>query len=159
MCGCSAVTNSRTPRAVARQAPLSMGFFRQGDWSGWPCPLPGDLPDPGIKPMSPVSPTLAGGFFTKEPPGKPDEQACEDKYMNYYRCEDSLGALHWRAGLALVTRIHSMSEKGQGTLSSSVCLLWSQRSFSSPPGLECTLSSNLLGWPLGPCTASPLPKG
>ena len=46
---------------VARQAPLSMGFSRQEYWSGWPCPSPGDLPEPGIKPTSPV---LAGGFFT-----------------------------------------------------------------------------------------------
>ena len=35
---------------VACQAPLSMGFSRQEYWSGLPCPLPEDLPDPGIKP-------------------------------------------------------------------------------------------------------------
>ena len=34
------------------QTPLSMGFFRQEYWSGLPFPTPGDLPDPGIKPMS-----------------------------------------------------------------------------------------------------------
>ena len=33
-------------------------------------PPPGNIPDPGIKPVSPVSPPLAGGFFTPEPPGK-----------------------------------------------------------------------------------------
>ena len=159
MCGCSVMTDSGTPRTVARQAPLVMGFSRQEYWSGWSCPPPGDLPDPGIEPISPVSPALACRFFTTEPPGKPDEQACEDKYMNCYRCEDSLGALHWRAGLELVARICSMSGKGQGTLSSTVCLLWSQRSSSSPAGLECALGINLLGWPLGPCPASPLPKG
>ena len=49
---------------VARQAPLSMGFSRQEHWSGLPCPPPGDLPDPGIKPESLMSPTLAGGFST-----------------------------------------------------------------------------------------------
>ena len=48
---------------VARQAPLSMGVSRQEYWSGLPCPPPGDLPDPGIKPASPVSPALAGRFF------------------------------------------------------------------------------------------------
>ena len=37
-----------TPCTVARQAPLSMGFSRQGYWSGLPFPTPGDLPDPGI---------------------------------------------------------------------------------------------------------------
>ena len=53
---------------VARQAPLSMGFSRQEHWSGLPCPSPGDLPGPGIEPMSSAS---AGSFFTTEPPGKP----------------------------------------------------------------------------------------
>ena len=41
---------------VACQAPLSMGFSRQEYWSGLPCPPPGDLPDPGIELISPVSP-------------------------------------------------------------------------------------------------------
>ena len=49
---------------VARQAPLSMGFSRQEYWSGLPLASPGDLPDPGIKPASLMSPTLAGGFFS-----------------------------------------------------------------------------------------------
>ena len=41
-----------------------MGFSRKGCWSGLPCPPPGDLPDPGIKLASLMSPTLARGFFT-----------------------------------------------------------------------------------------------
>ena len=52
------------PWTVARQAPLSMGFSRQEYWGGLPCPPPGDVPDPGIKPASLLSPALAGGFFT-----------------------------------------------------------------------------------------------
>ena len=47
-----------------------MGFPGQEYWSGLPFPSPGDLPDPGIKTISPV---LAGGFFTIEPPGKPNK--------------------------------------------------------------------------------------
>ena len=43
-----------TPRTVAHQAPLSMGFPGQEDWSGLPFPPPGDLPDPGIDPTSPA---------------------------------------------------------------------------------------------------------
>ena len=43
---------------IACQAPLSMGFFRQEYWSGLPFPFPGDLPDPGIEPVSLTSPTL-----------------------------------------------------------------------------------------------------
>jgi len=53
-----------TPWTVACQAPLSVGFSRQEYWSGLPFPPPGDLPNPGIEPISPVSPALAGGFFT-----------------------------------------------------------------------------------------------
>ena len=49
---------------VACQAPLSVGLSRQEYWCGLPCPPPGDLPDPGIKPVSLVSPALAGVFFT-----------------------------------------------------------------------------------------------
>ena len=50
-----------TPWTVAHQAPLSVGFSRQECWSGLPFSSPGDLPEPRIKPMSPA---LAGGFFT-----------------------------------------------------------------------------------------------
>ena len=45
-----------------------MGFSRQEHQSGLPFPLPGDLPDPGIEPLSPV---LVDKFFTTEPPEKP----------------------------------------------------------------------------------------
>ena len=41
-----------TPRTVTYQPPLSMGFSRQEYWSGLLCPPPGDLPDPGIEPIS-----------------------------------------------------------------------------------------------------------
>ena len=41
-----------------------MGSSSQEYWSGLPCPSPGDVPDPGIKHESLVSPALAGGFFT-----------------------------------------------------------------------------------------------
>ena len=56
---------------VARQAPLSMEFHRQGYWSGLPFPTLGHLPNPGIKL---VSPALAGGSFATEQPGKPQVQ-------------------------------------------------------------------------------------
>ena len=52
------------PMAAARQAPLSVGFSRQECWSGLPCPPPGDLPNPGIEPMSLRPPVLTGRFFT-----------------------------------------------------------------------------------------------
>ena len=52
-----------TPRAVAYQAHMSMGFSGQEYQSGLPCPPPGDLPNPGFEPASLTSPTLAGRFF------------------------------------------------------------------------------------------------
>ena len=55
---------------LALQTPRSMGFSRQEYWSGLPCPPPGYLPDPGIKPTSLLSPALSGGFYTTELPGK-----------------------------------------------------------------------------------------
>ena len=48
---------------AARQAPLAMGFPRQGYWGGLPCPSPGHLPDPGMEPVSLKSSALAGEFF------------------------------------------------------------------------------------------------
>ena len=53
---------------VVCQVPLFMRFPRQEYLSGLSPPSPGDLPNPGIEPMSP---TLAGGFFATEPSGKP----------------------------------------------------------------------------------------
>ena len=56
---------------VAHQAPLFMTLTWQEYWWWLSFPTPGDIPDPGIKPTSPASSALAGGFFTTEPPGKP----------------------------------------------------------------------------------------
>ena len=60
-----------TTWTVAHQVPLSMGFSRQGYWSGWPCPPPADISDPGIKPVSLKSPALAGVFFPTSATGHP----------------------------------------------------------------------------------------
>ena len=57
-----------TPWTVAHQAPLSKEFSRQEYWSGLPCPPSGDLPHPGIKPMSPA---LQVDSLPSETPGKP----------------------------------------------------------------------------------------
>ena len=60
-----------TPWTAAGQAPLSMEFPKQIHLSWFPCPPPGDLPDPGIEPMSSASPAWAGRFFATVPLGKP----------------------------------------------------------------------------------------
>ena len=65
LCACrSHVQLFVTPWTVARQTLLSMGFSREEYWSGLTCLPPGDLPDPGIEPVSLMSPPLAGGIFT-----------------------------------------------------------------------------------------------
>ena len=48
---------------LACQAPLSVEFSRKEYWNGLPCPSPGYLPNPGVKPTSLVFPALAGRFF------------------------------------------------------------------------------------------------
>ena len=55
-----------TPRSLSplERNIVSMEVSRWKYWSGLPCPPSGDLPDPGIKPVSPLSPALGGGFFT-----------------------------------------------------------------------------------------------
>ena len=57
---------SATTWTVAHQPPLSMKFSRQEYWSGLPCPPPGDLPTPGIKPMFPA---VQADSLPSEPPG------------------------------------------------------------------------------------------
>ena len=70
-----------------------MGFCRQEHWSELPCPLPGDLPDPGIKPESLASPALVDGFFTTS-------ATCEVHTNDYssFNCsgpKDYLDILQW----------------------------------------------------------------
>ena len=57
-----------TPGTIAYQAPQPMEFSRQEYWNELPFPSPGDLPDPGIKPQSPV---LQADTLASEPLGKP----------------------------------------------------------------------------------------
>ena len=74
-CICSVASDMsdsfRPPWTVACKASLSMGFSRQGYMSGWPVPSPGELPHPGIKPKSPVSPALQADSLLFEPSVKP----------------------------------------------------------------------------------------
>ena len=60
-----------TPWTVDCQAPLTIGFSRQGYWSGLPFPSPEGLPDPGIEPGSP---TMQADALTSKPLGKPNRQ-------------------------------------------------------------------------------------
>ena len=71
---------------VAHQVPLSMGLSRYEYWSGLPCPPPGDLPNPEIKPVSLTSPALTDGFLTTNAPGKP---LCADAVLQNHSKQDT----------------------------------------------------------------------
>ena len=70
VCSFSPIQLFVIPLTVAQQIPLSMEFSQQEYWSRLSFPTPGDLPNPGIEPMSLVSLALTGGFFTTAPPLK-----------------------------------------------------------------------------------------
>ena len=73
------------------QAPLYLGFSRQEFWCQLPFPPPGGLPNPGIKPVTPVSHALAGRFFTTELPRKPEHILKE--FLPLYICIENI--LKW----------------------------------------------------------------
>ena len=87
VCVYSIISDSIIPWTVACQAPLSIGFSRQEYWSGGHFLFQGDLPNPGIKPVSPV---LAGGFFTTEQP----MEAQNGRYMSLDICSNSQNVQH-----------------------------------------------------------------
>ena len=73
-----------------------MGFSRQEYWSGLPCPPPGDLPNPGIKPRSP---RLQADSLPSEPPGKPKNTGVGNLSLlqgNFPTQESNWGLLHCR---------------------------------------------------------------
>ena len=106
-----------TPWTIACQAPLSMGFPGQEYLSGLPFRSLGDLPNPGIEPESPVSPALAGGFFTTEPPGKPQgflrhlkiSLFCQSIHNNLagYKTISLKIVVFWHGPLSLYILLHS----------------------------------------------------
>ena len=91
-----------TPWTVAYQAPPSLGFSRQEYWSGVPFPTPGDLPNPGIEPTSPV---LSAEFFTPASPGKPSSDGEGNGTPLQYSClENPTDGGAWRAAVHGVAR-------------------------------------------------------
>ena len=65
------MSDSAIPRTVAHQAPLHTGFCKQEYWSGLPLPPTGDLPDPGIETVSPMSAALQVDSLHAQPLEKP----------------------------------------------------------------------------------------
>ena len=81
-----------TPWAITHPAPLSMGFPRQGYWSGLPFPFPGNLTDPGVEPGSP---TLQADSSLIEPPGKPQKMCIRLLNQNGQKAFDYLSTVDW----------------------------------------------------------------
>ena len=86
------------PWTVAHQAPPSMGFFKTRIWSGLPFPSPGDLPGPGIEPMSL---SLWAGCLPSELPGKSHWKKYSFDYKDFC-CQRSIQPKvsrpeHWSA--------------------------------------------------------------
>ena len=71
VCVLSRIRLFATVWTVVHQVPLSMEFSRQRYWSGLPFPTPGDLPNPGIKPVSPVAPVLQADSLPLSHQGSP----------------------------------------------------------------------------------------
>ena len=72
-----------TPWTVACQAPLSMGVSRQEYWNGLPFPPARYLPDPGMKPLSPVSSALQADSLLLRHQGSPKTEIVCEKYKRH----------------------------------------------------------------------------
>ena len=126
------VSDSTTLWTVACQAPLSMGLIRQGYWTGLPCPPPGDLPNPGVKPRSP---TLQADSLPIEPPGKPRNTGVSSLSLLqgiFPTQESTQGLLHCRRIL------YQLSYWGSHLLSKFSILKWQTISKISGPLLYLT---------------------
>ena len=112
-----------TPWTVACQSPLSIEFSRQEYWSGLPCPLPGDLPDPGVEPTFLAYPALAGGFLPLCHLGSPQSQLLPWKPVSsHWDCHipgsawqpDAGSGLRYRIMLFVISQLHGLKEGGEG---------------------------------------------
>ena len=98
------------PWIVARQAPLSVRFSQQECWSALPSSPPGNLPNPGVEPVSwSCISYIAGRFFAAEPPGSPPHPSAAAKLLrSYYYAEKLPNRLriietHWKSPLGSPT--------------------------------------------------------
>ena len=100
MLSCSVVSDSLQPHGLwPTRLFCSWGFSRPEYWSGLPCPPPGDLPNPGIKPRSPA---LWANSLPTEPPGKPKNTGMGSPSLlrgNFLIQESNQGLLHCRRNL------------------------------------------------------------
>ena len=106
-----------TSWTVAHQATMPMGFPRQEYWSKLPFPSQGHLPNPGIKPISPMPPALAGRFFTTESLGKPISKAvlCAQSCLtlcNPIYCSPLVSSAHGNFQARILKWVANSSSRG-----------------------------------------------
>ena len=87
---CSAASDSCDPMDCSPSGSSVHGISQQKYWSWLPFLSPGDLPDPGIKPASLVSPALADRFFTTRPSGKESRPNRKAEGEGIAGCYDSI---------------------------------------------------------------------
>ena len=133
----SVTSDSATPWTVPTRLLCPWGFSRQDYWSGLPCPLPGDLPNPGIRLTSPV---LQVDSLLSEPPGKPKNTGVGSLPLlqgNFLTQESNRSLLHCRQILYQLSY--------QGSLIWKLYLVkWSTRKYIFKLMLACAQLSSLL---------------
>ena len=102
---------------IVPQALLPMGFSRQEYWSGLPCPPPGDLPNPGTEPESPVSPALQAVSLLLSHQGNPTGNISSVQLLSCVRlfvtpwttaCQASLSITNSQSLLTLLCTVSVM---------------------------------------------------
>ena len=142
-----------TSWTVARQAPLSVGCFRQDYWSRLLFPPLGDLPNPRLDLTSLVSPVLTGRFFTTLPPGKalyyldrhifpsslwPHHSSCKlSSWQPAEPCEPQLSSIKWGDPVCLIKWCQLISEI-KWVISTSQCRAdsWGIQHVTRPSGIH-----------------------
>ena len=76
------MSDSLQPHGLQPTRLLFMGFSRHEYWSGLPRPPPGDLLNPGIKPVSLMSPALAAGLLTTSATWEAPRKTCSDLHWS-----------------------------------------------------------------------------
>ena len=98
-----------------------MGFSSQEYWSRLPFPPPGDLPNPGIEPVSFVSPALAGRFVTTVPPKKSFFYGLSGTLVNMYIHGLSLSSQGYRAGVTATVQMRKLRPEAEELTQDASC--------------------------------------